>query len=76
MVKRLFFERFYIDCCDRSFWTGGERIALPPKLFAVLEYLVRNHERLVTKQELEGGWIVPIKDSWLASKLNFTHTTP
>jgi hypothetical protein len=28
-----------------------------------------------TKKELEEGWIVPIKDSWLASKISFEHTT-
>ena len=28
-----------------------------------------------TKKELEEGWIIPIKDSWLAAKINFQHTT-
>lgn len=28
-----------------------------------------------TKKELEDRWILPIKDSWLASKVNFEHTT-
>jgi len=28
-----------------------------------------------TKKELEEKWIIPIKDSWLASKINFQHTT-
>ena len=27
-----------------------------------------------TKKELEEGWIVPIKNSWLASKISFEHT--
>ena len=27
-----------------------------------------------TKRELEEGWIVPVKDSWLAKKVNLQHT--
>lgn len=27
-----------------------------------------------TKKELEDAWIVPLKNSWLASKINFEHT--
>ena len=28
-----------------------------------------------TKEELEGKWIVPIKDSWLARKISFSNST-
>lgn len=27
-----------------------------------------------TKEELENNWIIPLKDSWLAKKVSFTHT--
>jgi hypothetical protein len=50
-----------------------------------LSYAVQNHfisgdtlyfNNLVqTKKELEEGWIIPVKASWLAKKLNLADST-
>jgi DNA-binding winged helix-turn-helix (wHTH) protein len=49
-VKR--FDTFSLDGTNQCIWRGDKRIALPPKAFAVLSYLVANSDRLVTKEEL------------------------
>src|SRR5499426_4906428 len=46
------FDRFRLDPDHACLWCDAEAIALPPKTFAVLHYLVTHPDRLVTKEEL------------------------
>lgn len=50
--QRLRFGAFDIDGATRCVSRDGQRLALRPKTFAVLEHLVLNAGRLVTKDEL------------------------
>lgn len=75
-------EQFNVDFFNRTqlaFYVKNKTQLLP---LNQLSYAVQNHfidgntlyfNNLVqTKKELEESWIVPIKDSWLAKKLNLT----
>jgi DNA-binding winged helix-turn-helix (wHTH) protein len=46
------FPPFRLDAPDQCLWRGTEQIALSPKAFSVLLFLVERPGRLVTKQEL------------------------
>jgi adenylate cyclase len=46
------FEGFTLDVARRSLRAADRTVALRPKSFEVLRYLVRNADRLVTKEEL------------------------
>lgn len=46
------FESFTLDTGNECLWHSGTRIALAPKPFAVLRYLVENAGRLVSHDEL------------------------
>ena len=46
------FDCFRLDPDNACLWHGAQAIALPPKAFAVLHYLVTHADRLVTKAEL------------------------
>ena len=46
------FGSFRLDAAKECLWTNGEEIALPPKPYAVLRYLVENPGRLITHDEL------------------------
>lgn len=46
------FACFQLDTDNECLWRNRERIALTPKPFAVLRYLVENPQRLVTHDEL------------------------
>src|SRR5579872_308821 len=46
------FGPFRLDTADECLWRQGTRIALPPKQFAVLRYLVEHPGRLVSHDEL------------------------
>lgn len=51
------FASFGLDTANQCLWQEGERMALPPKPFAVLRYLVENPGRLITHDELlEALW--------------------
>ena len=55
--QHILFGSFRLDLVNERLWHGEEAIALAPKEFAVLLYLVRNPGRLVTKDELiEAVW--------------------
>src|SRR5215831_11870092 len=49
---RLSFNPFVLDTPNRSLLRGTEKIVLRPKTFAVLDFLVQNPHRLVTKNEI------------------------
>ena len=46
------FGEFELDPASRELWRGGERIALPPKSFECLAYLVAHRDRAVGRDEL------------------------
>ncbi len=46
------FAPFRLDTANECLWRGAERIALKPKPFAVLRFLVENPGRLITHDEL------------------------
>ena len=51
-AKRLRFERYVLDLDRGCLLLDGTEIALRPKTFAVLHYLIENSGRLVSKDEL------------------------
>jgi predicted ATPase/DNA-binding winged helix-turn-helix (wHTH) protein len=46
------FGSFKLDTSNQCLWSNGAQVALPPKPFAVLRFLVENPGRLVTHNEL------------------------
>jgi DNA-binding winged helix-turn-helix (wHTH) protein/predicted ATPase len=46
------FPPFHLDCASSSLWREGQLVALPPKPFAVLAYLVSHAGEVVTKADL------------------------
>ncbi|HTB97987.1 MAG TPA: AAA family ATPase [Terracidiphilus sp.] len=46
------FGSFALDVSNQCLWKGSEQIALPPKPFSVLQYLVEHPDRLVSHEEL------------------------
>jgi urea transport system substrate-binding protein len=51
----LLFPPFRLDVQNQELWNGSQAIAIRPKTFAVLVYLARHAQRLVTKEELLGN---------------------
>lgn len=76
-------EKFGVDFFNRTnlAFVVKDKIQLLP--MSQLSYAVQNffidantlyfNNLVQTRKELEEKWIVPIKDSWLASKINFEH---
>ncbi len=50
--SRVAFDGFVLDRANALLWRGPDRVALPPKPFGVLSYLVERAGELVTKDEL------------------------
>src|SRR5215475_9338316 len=51
------FDDFRLDPDNACLWRGAQRVALTPKAFDVLHYLVTHPDRLVTKDTLlEAVW--------------------
>ena len=46
------FQGFRLDTANQCLWRGQERVAIPPKPYDMLRYLVENPGRLVTQDEL------------------------
>ena len=52
-----FFRSFRLDLVNQCLWRGEQRVALAPKAFDLLRYLVEHPERLVAQDELlEALW--------------------
>ena len=51
-APRWIFGPFALDLANVCLWRGTVAVALPPKAFDVLSYLVTHPDRLVTKDEL------------------------
>jgi len=54
-AKRLRFDRYVLDLDRGCLLLDGNEIALRPKTFAVLRYLIENCGRLISKDELFGA---------------------
>jgi DNA-binding winged helix-turn-helix (wHTH) protein len=53
----LLFGPFRLDTTNEQLWRAGQVLTLRPKTFAVLRYLARHPEQLVTKDELlQAAW--------------------
>ena len=50
--RRFEFEDFVLDCAAGELRHGSAAVALRPKVYELLEYLVRNPGRLISKEEL------------------------
>src|SRR5262245_21147266 len=50
-----FFESFVRDTDRRELRRGGDLLAVEPQVFDLLEYLVRNRDRVVSKDDLIAG---------------------
>ena len=51
------FQGFRLDTANHCLWRGEERVAIPPKPYDMLRYLVENPGRLITQDEfLEKLW--------------------
>jgi TolB-like protein len=67
-----FFENYVLDTVRRELRRGADAISLQPQVFDLLEYLIRNRERVVSKDDLIasiwGGRIV--SESALMTRIN------
>jgi DNA-binding winged helix-turn-helix (wHTH) protein len=71
-----FFEDFVLDPDRRELRRGGAVIAVQPQVFDLLEYLITNRDRVVSKDDILGavwgGRIV--SESALTTRINATRT--
>jgi hypothetical protein len=49
--KRIQFDPFCLDVANECLSKGSQAIKLRPKAFAVLDYLLRHPEQLITKED-------------------------
>ena len=69
-AKRLQFDHYVLDLDRGCLILDGKEIALRPKTYAVLHYLIENAGRLVSKDELFAAvWpnLVITDDAWVQS---------
>ena len=52
-VREYRFSRCRVDVAARELWLGDSRVAIEPKAFDLLVYLIRNRHRAVDKNELQ-----------------------
>lgn len=67
-----FFEGYLLDPDRRELWHGSHLVPVEPQVFDLLEYLVRNRDRVVTKDEMfDAIWRGRIvSESALTSRIN------
>src|SRR5262245_28373869 len=53
--RLILFQPFRLDPVNEQLWRGEQRIALRPKPFAILCYLVEHADHLVTKADLRAA---------------------
>ena len=52
---RYLFEGFALDTDRRELRRGADVVSVAPQVFDLLDYLIRNRERVVTKDDLIGA---------------------
>ena len=66
------FENYVLDSDRRELRRGNDLVSVEPQVFDVLEYLIRNRERVVSRDDLLAavwnGRIV--SDATLSSRIN------
>jgi TolB-like protein len=69
---RYYFEEFALDTDRRELHRGAEMVAITPQVFDLLDYLIRNRERVVTKEDLINAvWNGrAVSDAALTTRLN------
>ncbi|WP_249133707.1 winged helix-turn-helix domain-containing protein [Bradyrhizobium sp. AUGA SZCCT0182] len=69
---RYLFENCALDTDRRELLRGSEQVAIPPQVFDLLDYLIRNRERVVSKDDLiEAIWNGRIvSETALTTRLN------
>ncbi len=72
MTDHLRFEDFTLDSARRELRRGGEIVAVEPQVFDLLVYVIRNRDRVVSKDDLvEAVWDGRIvSDSTLTTRIN------
>jgi DNA-binding winged helix-turn-helix (wHTH) protein len=72
---RYLFEDYCLDTNRRELWRGGAVVRLEPQVFDLLAYLMRERERVVSKDDLMAsvwdGRIV--SESALTTRINAAH---
>ena len=75
---RYLFEEYAFDTDRRELHRGPDDISIAPQVFDLLEYLIRNRERVVSKDDLVNaiwnGRIV--SDAALTTRLNAARSVP
>ena len=76
LAMRYFFEGFMLDTDRRELRRGQQLVAIEPKVFDLLSYVIANHEQVVSKADLIATvWDNRIvSDSALASCINAART--
>jgi TolB-like protein len=76
MAVPFLFEDYTFDSCRRELRRGAELVPITPQVFDLLDYLIRNRERVVSKDDLISavwnGRIV--SDAALTTRLNAART--
>jgi len=73
----MLFLPFRLDLVNECLWRRERTIALRPKVFAVLRYLVEHPGRLVTQEELLNAvWPDASARSWITSCSNACPAAP
>ncbi|MBB4382982.1 winged helix-turn-helix domain-containing protein [Bradyrhizobium sp. SBR1B] len=69
---RFLFDEYALDVDRRELHRGQEVVPVPPQVFDLIEYLIRNNERVVTKDDLISAiWNGRIiSDAALTTRLN------
>ena len=52
MAVRYLFEKYTFDLDRRELRRGNDVVPITPQVFDLLDYLIRNRERVVTKDDL------------------------
>ena len=69
---RYLFEEYALDCYGRELHRGTDAVSITPQVFDLLDYLIRNRERVVSKDDLINAvWNGrSVSDAALTTRLN------
>jgi len=52
---RFLFDNYALDTEKRELHRGADAVSITPQVFDLLDYLIRNRERVVSKDDLIGA---------------------